>query len=114
MVEKGRFDCLLAIRQSAQRMHNEMAGRVDANVVTAEAIDDDLKSKIQSQLSKHFGKTVVVNSSVDPTIIGGMVVRVGDTVFDSSVANDLKRVREKTVENAGQKIRESIERFVTE
>ncbi len=114
VVEKERFDCLSAIRHSAQRMHNEMSGKLEANVVTAEAIDDGLKSKIASQLSSHFGKDVMVTASVDPSIIGGMVVRVGDTVFDSSVANELSRVRHRAIDRAGQEIRKSLDRFAQE
>ena len=114
LVEKGRFDCLSAVRQSAQKMHDEMAGRLEARVVTAEAIDDGLTTKIEKQLSSHFGKEVKVKTSIDPSIIGGMVVRVGDTVFDSSVANELRRVRHRAVERAGQEIRKSLDRFAKE
>lgn len=111
LARKGRFDCLSAVRSNAQAMFNEIAGRVEATVVTADQIDDQLKASISSSLSKYLGKEVVVNTAVDPDIIGGMVVRVGDTVFDSSVANELKRVRHAAIGRANAEIRKSLERF---
>ena len=114
LIEKGRFDCLFAVRQSAQKMYQDMAGQVEAKVITAEEIDDQLRNKIAKKLSTFLGKDVLVKTSVDPDIIGGMVVRVGDTVFDSSVANELKRVRHQAVQRAGQEIRNSLERFASE
>jgi F-type H+-transporting ATPase subunit delta len=113
LINKGRFDCLSAIRSSANNMFNEMAGRVEASVVTAEAIDDSLKKKIAEKLSAFLGKEVLVSSTVDPGILGGMVVRVGDTVFDSSIANELKRVRRLTIQRASEEIRNSLDRFAS-
>ena len=114
LVERGRFDCLSAVRQSAQNMYNEMAGRVEARVVTADEIDAGLRDRIGKKLSDYLGKQVFVKTSVDPSIIGGMVVRVGDTVFDSSIANELTRVRQSAVQRASQEIRKSLERFASD
>ncbi len=114
LVEKGRFDCLFAVRQSAQKMYQEMAGKVEARVTTADEIDDGLRNKIAEKLSTFLGKDVLVRTDVDPNIIGGMVVRVGDTVFDSSIANELNRVRHGAVQRAGQEIRKSLDRFASE
>ena len=78
---KDRFDCLNAILGSAQDLHDEAAGRIQATVTTAEAIDDSVRDKIASKLSNVLGKSVSVTTSVDPAIIGGMVVRVGELSF---------------------------------
>lgn len=114
LVEKGRFDCLFAVRQSAQKMYQELSEQVEARVTTADEIDDALQGKIARQLSTFLGKDVLVKTMVDPSIIGGMVVRVGDTVFDSSIANELNRVRNQAVQRAGQEIRNSLDRFASE
>ena len=110
---KNRFDCLAAIRSSAHRFHDEMAGRVQATVTTAHQIDDSVRQGLESKLSAVLGKQVGLTAKVDDKIIGGMVVRVGDTVYDGSVVNQLSRVRAKAVKRATDAIRQSIEKFMT-
>lgn len=110
---KDRFDCLDALLGSVKRMHDEMAGRVEATVTTAEAIDDAVKQKISDQLSNALGKTVHLTASVDPNIIGGMVVRVGDTVYDGSVISQLAQVRSQVTKRATDTIRSTIDKFTS-
>ena len=110
---KGRFDCLGAISSSAQKMQDEMSGRVQAVLTSASDIDDTVKSNIAERLAKLLGKTVSLQSVVDPEILGGMVVRVGDTVYDGSVVNQLAQVRAKAVKRAADAIREKLERFAS-
>ena len=114
LARKGRFECLAAVRSNARRMFNEVAGRIEARVTTAAEISADLQNRIAEQLSQKLGKQVVLEHQIDPQIIGGMVVRVGDTVYDSSVANDLRRVRQSALQRANQQIRESLDRFASE
>lgn len=108
---KSRLDCLGAIQTSAEAMHDEMAGRVQATLTTAEPIEDSLRDQVASKLSKSLGKKVSLKSTVDPSIIGGMVVRVGDTVYDSSVVSQLEQVRVKAAKRAADAIREKLDRF---
>ena len=112
VAEKGRLDCLPAIRAAAHRLHDEMAGRVRAELITAIPVAESVRQKLQTRLGEVLGKQVVLAASVDPQIIGGMVVRVGDTVYDGSVSNQLKRVRQRAVKRSVDAIRESVERFL--
>ncbi len=111
---KNRFDCLAVIRSAAHRMHDEMAGRVQATLITAHQVDDSVRQKLETKLSGVFGKQVGLAAKVDNKIIGGMVVRIGDTVYDGSVVNQLSRVRVKAVKRATDAIRQSVENFMTE
>lgn len=111
---KGRFDCLNAISGSAHKMHDEMAGRAQATLTTASEVDDSVVQGIATRLEKVVGKKVNLIASVDPEIIGGMVVRVGDTVYDGSVANQLRQVRSKAIKAASDSIRSSLDKFAIE
>ena len=111
---KGRFDCLGAISGSARKMHDEMAGRAQATLTTASDVDDSIVQGIAAKLEKIIGKKVTLTASVDPEIIGGMVVRVGDTVYDGSVANQLRQVRAKAIKTASDSIRRSLDKFAIE
>jgi F-type H+-transporting ATPase subunit delta len=111
--KKGRFDCLGSIAASARVMQDEMSGRVQAVLTSASEIDESVKNKIAEQLTKVLGKTVSLQSTVDPKILGGMVVRIGDTVYDGSVVNQLAQVRARAIKSASDAIREKLDRFAT-
>lgn len=113
LTRHGRFNCLLAVKNASNKMFNEAAGRVEAVLTTAESVEDSVRDKIAAKLEKVLGKKVDLQTKVDPTVIGGMLVRVGDTVFDGSIENRLKQVREATLDKAYQQIRETLDRFAT-
>ena len=113
LTRNGRFDCLPAVKDAANKMFNETAGRVEAVLTTAETIDDSVKQKIAAKLEAVLGKKVDLKSNVDPEILGGMLVRVGDTVFDGSIANQLDQVRARALESSNQHIRQTLDRFAT-
>lgn len=114
IVQKDRFDCLPAVAVAAQQMHDQLSGKIQATLITAEEVDKKNRAEIAEQLSKKLGKEVELNAEVDPSIIGGVVVRVGDTVYDSSVAGQLEQVRAKAMKKASDVIREQLNRFTNE
>lgn len=67
-------------------------GRVHADVTVARPMDEAEVRTIGEQLSRALGKTVVPHVSIDPAIMGGIVVRVGDTVMDGSVRRRLNKL----------------------
>jgi F-type H+-transporting ATPase subunit delta len=74
---------------------DEAAGRVHARVTFAKAVSDADRDAIAAQLSRVLKKTVVPHVTVNPQILGGVVVRIGDTVMDGSVRRRLATVRSK-------------------
>lgn len=69
------------------------AGRVHARVTVARAVSEEEQAALAAQLSKALGKTVVPHVAVNAAILGGVVVRVGDTVMDGSVRRRLGVLR---------------------
>ncbi len=67
-------------------------GRVHADVTVAMPVDDAEVENIAAQLSRALGKTVVPHVTVDKAIMGGVVVRIGDTVMDGSVRRRLNKL----------------------
>lgn len=113
VAQRGRFGCLNAIHSSAVKAHDEMAGRVKATLTTASEVEKSVQENVAKKLSGILGKEVNLDCVVDPDIIGGMVVRVGDTVYDGSVVNQLQQVRTKAIKNAVDAFREKLDKFVT-
>jgi F-type H+-transporting ATPase subunit delta len=71
---------------------------VRAEVTTAAPLDPTRSAAIEKSLEKATGKTVKLSASVNPNIIGGLVARVGGTVYDASVVRQLERIRQRLEE----------------
>jgi F-type H+-transporting ATPase subunit delta len=84
-----------AIASAYTDLVDTAAGRVHARLTFAKAVSDADRDAIAAQLSKVLKKTVVPHVNVNPQIIGGVVVRVGDTVMDGSVRRRLATVKAK-------------------
>lgn len=111
VVAHERGDCYRDIRNAAQKLYNERRGRVEVVVKTAQPLDAGDADNIRQRLAGNLGREVIVDYQVDPELIGGLVVRVGDTVFDGSVANRLHRMRDVARQQTTQTIRNSLQRF---
>ena len=114
LVGKDRFDCVAAISAAAKKLNDEKSGEIQATVTTAEKIDAKSRDEIANQLSKKLGKKVKLDSVVDASVVGGVVVRVGDTVYDNSVVGQLQQVRQRAMEKAAEAIREKLDRFASQ
>jgi F-type H+-transporting ATPase subunit delta len=72
---------------------------VRAELTTADTLSAERTDEIKRRLSKATGRTVRLTSRVDPTLIGGLVARVGGTVYDGSVTKQLQKMKERLQEN---------------
>jgi len=91
----GRFKHLPEIVDAFESAAEARAGRVRAEVVTATELPEEYFAGLQRTLEQVTGKQVVVTRRVDPSIIGGVVTRVGDQVFDGSVQYQLSELKEE-------------------
>ncbi len=71
---------------------------VRADVTTAGPLGGERAREIERRLTQVTGKTVTVTSRVDPAIIGGLVARIGSTVYDASVTRQLEKIRDRLVQ----------------
>lgn len=81
---------------------DEGANRVHARLTFAQAPGDNDASDIAARLSTVLGKTVVPHVSIDPSVMGGVVVRVGDTIMDGSVRRRLQVMRRRMLGASGR------------
>jgi F-type H+-transporting ATPase subunit delta len=75
-------------------------GVVRAEVTTASALDAGRARAIQNGLAALTGRTVLLGTNIDPSIIGGLVARIGSTVYDGSVTRQLEKMKQRLVESA--------------
>lgn len=94
LLENKRFEILDDIAAEFNRMFEEMNGVQIATVTTAIPMDKDLEGKVMSKILEFSNKKIAIENIVDPAIIGGFILRIGDQQYNASVANklqDLKR-----------------------
>jgi F-type H+-transporting ATPase subunit delta len=109
--EHGRLDVLRDIRRVAHLLYDELRDRVRIRVTTATPLDGDLAARIAETLRGMLGQQPRLEQAVDPALIGGLVLRVGDTIFDGSVATRLARVREQMITRSVHEIQRRRDRF---
>ncbi len=114
MAQRSRLGYVPAVRGAAETIHDEMMGRVVASVRTAVPLDDALRNQISDQLGSLMNKQVRLRESVDPDLIGGMIIRIGDRVFDSSVANQLNKMARRTREGFSSQLLERFQQLTSE
>ena len=73
---------------------------VRAEITTAAPLSAEGAAQLQQRLAKVTGRRVDITTSVDPAIIGGLVARIGTTVYDGSVATQLSKIRERLVQQS--------------
>jgi F-type H+-transporting ATPase subunit delta len=93
LVKRGRQRLLREIATEYQSLLDIKHNRVRAGVTLARPVDEGLQRQIQEALSRQLGKQVLAAFHVDPEILGGTVVRVGERIHDGSVRRRVTRLR---------------------
>jgi F-type H+-transporting ATPase subunit delta len=93
LLERERIDAMPGIARAFQEMADQVAGRVRAEVVSAEPLGAAYRRRLVEVLEKSTARKVLLTEKVDPTLLGGMVTTLGDKRFDGSLKNRLERIR---------------------
>ncbi|HUT94565.1 MAG TPA: ATP synthase F1 subunit delta [Thermoguttaceae bacterium] len=107
----GRLDCLRAVHHQAHELYDRMRGRVRVQLTTAAPVDAGLVARITQNLRAVLDGEPVVQQITDPDLIGGIVVRVGDTVYDGSIATQLENTRQQMIDRSAHEIQTRRDRF---
>ena len=91
--EKNRADRLGEIYGEFRQMYNDKLGLLEVTAVTAQPMTEELRKRLTDKLSKTTGRRIVLTEQVDKSIIGGIVVRYGNTELDSSVKTRLEKLK---------------------
>lgn len=95
LVSRGRFSVVGEIADEYQRLLDGYRGIEHAEVVTAVPLDNKEKKKLEEHLGKVVGKKIVLEASVDPSLVGGMIARVGGKLLDGSTHSQLLALKKE-------------------
>lgn len=93
LIESGLIEDLLSIAKEFSQIRSKKENKLTAEVITAQSLDNDLKNRISSALSEATGKEIALKCRVDESILGGIVIRVGDRLIDGSLKGRLDEAR---------------------
>ena len=97
LLAKRRIDFLPDIERAFNLLLQEKLGRIEAKVTTASELPKDTEKKLVDAISSFSGKKIEVNVTIDPSIIGGIVTRIGSTVIDGSIQTYLNQIRQSII-----------------
>ena len=113
--DKGRLGRLSDIAAAFDEMLNERFGRIEVDVFTVEGrLDDAQMSLLADKVRSRLGKEPVFHQYSDPSLLGGLVLRVGDQLIDGSVRGRLRGLRESLMDRGATAIRADGEAFYAE
>ena len=102
VIQKRRQMLIPAIATEYQGLLDEAENRLHANVTVARAPAEPERDALARQLSRLFGKRVVPHINTNPAILGGVIVKVGDTVIDGSVRKRLAVLKHRMLVSASR------------
>jgi F-type H+-transporting ATPase subunit delta len=97
LIDRRRTDMLGEVAEAFETAIDERLGFVRAKVTSAAPLTERQQAELQQALSQVAGKQVRCDFTVDPSLIGGVVARIGSTVYDGSVRSQLDSLRQRLV-----------------
>lgn len=94
LLEKNRLDQLQPIIAAYRSFADQLSGTLRGTVTSALPLDDGQVKEIRDMLEKSTGKKILLQVDYDPSLIGGVVTKIGDKVFDGSIKTQLDRIQD--------------------
>ena len=111
LAKHGRLDLLQGIRRQSEIELERRAGKRRVGVSSATELSAELLASIKSSLATSLGCDPILETRIDPSLIGGVVIRVGDTVYDGSLKTQVKQLRVRLRERCLNEIQRGRDRF---
>lgn len=111
LVRHGRVGLIEQIREVVAQVNEEQAGKQRVQIRSARALSDGSRQQILDQLKSKLGFDPILVESVDESLIGGLILQVGDTVYDSSLRTRVKTLASRLTERTLNEIQSGRDRF---
>jgi F-type H+-transporting ATPase subunit delta len=108
----GRTAILRTVIRQTEKLHEHRTNRVRVSVTSADPLPDDVVDEVRAVTRAKLGAEPIVEVRVDPALVAGLEIRVGDTVYDGSLRTVLDRARRAMVNQTVERIERAPERFL--
>ena len=98
LIKKRRFFYLEKVLSDFIEVCSKARGEIKAELFSAKELNETDISKIKEELSQNFGAKIQLNYKFDPSLIGGLVLKVGSTMVDNSIKNKLQQIQKQMIE----------------
>jgi len=98
--QHNRLGLISQIAQAYDELLDKQLGKVEVDLTVAQKLDGEQLEQAKRRISQALGRDAIVHQYVDDSIIGGMIVRVGDKLIDASVRNQLAAMKKQLLESA--------------
>jgi F-type H+-transporting ATPase subunit delta len=95
LLENHRMPVVFRVRREYDRLWEEANKLLPVQITSAVELDPSVAQRIGDEIGRQTGRTVELTSTVDPDVIGGIVVRVGNSILDASIRNRLENLRKQ-------------------
>jgi len=93
LAENKRLELLVSVAQAYNDLYDKINGVQKVQVTTAFPITEKLETEVIAKAKEFTSKSLVIENIVDPSVIGGFILRIGDKQYNASMANQLKRLK---------------------
>ncbi|QDU88625.1 ATP synthase subunit delta [Pirellulimonas nuda] len=114
MSRHNRAELIGAASRHVRKIYDEEQGRRRVEISVAHQLSPELQEEIVGGVRSRFGFEPVVSVTVDPSLVAGIVLRVGDTVYDGSVSNAFRKAHQAIVQHVIQRIEDNPMHFLSE
>jgi F-type H+-transporting ATPase subunit delta len=111
LVRHDRLDLVPLIAREARLRQEVRSGKQRVQIKTAMPLSDQSRDRLRQRLAESLPFEPILETQVDPSLIGGIVIRVGDTVYDSSLATRVAQLRDRIQQRSLHEIQSGRDRF---
>lgn len=99
LAHKSREEILPDVVAQFMRFYNKDHNITEAELVTARPVEPAIRQEFVNKLEKELSTKIILNESVAPELLGGFEIKIGNSIIDASVQNNLRRLRKDLIEN---------------
>ncbi len=113
LCRRGRIDSLRAVQMTATVLREEQLGRQRVTVTSSQPLTEDQRAIISQKLREFDGKEAILIEKIDASILGGVILRIGDKVLDGSVLGKMQSIRSAVATGVQKAIRDRYESLMS-
>jgi F-type H+-transporting ATPase subunit delta len=109
--DHDRLDLLRPLRRAVHELYDERAGRMRVNVYSATPLSEEFQARVKEAAHRYFNLEPVLMLHVDPALLGGLKLRIGDKVYDASLRTRIDNLRNQLIARSSHEIQSRRDRF---